>query len=251
MNILIVRLGALGDVVHAIPAAAALRAALPDARIDWLVDAKHRAIVDLVTASIASSRLNGRSIAGWAAALRRLRAGALRRRARFPGADEVGGPGAGVGRARVAGFSIWHLREKTARPFYSETSAARATTTPGMSSGRTCGCSKSSGYRAIASSSRWPTCRRRRSSACAQARGTRRSRSSIPARRGRTSAGRRSASASSRHSCATCAALTPSCCGARERKPLAAAVVDASAGARDGAADERRRPRRARRARRR
>ena len=45
MNILIVRLGALGDVVHAVPAAAALRAAFPEARIDWLVDAKHRAIV--------------------------------------------------------------------------------------------------------------------------------------------------------------------------------------------------------------
>ena len=43
MNILIVRLGALGDVVHAIPAAAALRAAFPSAQIDWLVDAKHRA----------------------------------------------------------------------------------------------------------------------------------------------------------------------------------------------------------------
>ena len=49
MNILIVRLGALGDVVHAVPAAAALRQAFPDAGIDWLVDAKHRDIVDLVT----------------------------------------------------------------------------------------------------------------------------------------------------------------------------------------------------------
>ena len=49
MNILIVRLGALGDIVHAIPAAAALRAALPEARIDWLVEAKHRSILDLVT----------------------------------------------------------------------------------------------------------------------------------------------------------------------------------------------------------
>ena len=26
-----------------------------------------------------------------------------------------------TGAARVAGFSIWHLREKSARPFYSET----------------------------------------------------------------------------------------------------------------------------------
>ena len=45
---LIVRLGALGDVVHAIPVAAALRRAFPDAVIDWLVSAKHREILDLV-----------------------------------------------------------------------------------------------------------------------------------------------------------------------------------------------------------
>ena len=45
---LIVRLGALGDVVHAIPVAAALRRAYPAARIDWLVSAKHREILDLV-----------------------------------------------------------------------------------------------------------------------------------------------------------------------------------------------------------
>ena len=45
---LIVRLGALGDVVHAIPVAAALRRAFPAARIDWLVSAKHREILDLV-----------------------------------------------------------------------------------------------------------------------------------------------------------------------------------------------------------
>ena len=35
-KLLIVRLGALGDIVHAIPVAAALRRALPDVRIDWL-----------------------------------------------------------------------------------------------------------------------------------------------------------------------------------------------------------------------
>ena len=47
-RVLIVRLGALGDVVHAIPVAAALRRAFPAARIDWLVSAKHREILDLV-----------------------------------------------------------------------------------------------------------------------------------------------------------------------------------------------------------
>ena len=47
-RVLLVRLGALGDVVHAIPVAAALRRAFPAARIDWLVSEKHRAILDLV-----------------------------------------------------------------------------------------------------------------------------------------------------------------------------------------------------------
>src|SRR6266581_4161757 len=47
-RVLLVRLGALGDIVHAIPVAAALRRAFPSARIDWLVSAKHRAILDVV-----------------------------------------------------------------------------------------------------------------------------------------------------------------------------------------------------------
>jgi len=49
LRILILKPSSLGDVVHTIPAAAALRAAFPSARIDWVVDAKHRPIVDLVT----------------------------------------------------------------------------------------------------------------------------------------------------------------------------------------------------------
>jgi lipopolysaccharide heptosyltransferase I len=37
---LLVRLGSLGDIVHALPAAAALRNTFPDARIDWAVDSR-------------------------------------------------------------------------------------------------------------------------------------------------------------------------------------------------------------------
>ncbi len=38
MRILVVKLGAIGDVVHTLPALAALRRALPDARIAWVVE---------------------------------------------------------------------------------------------------------------------------------------------------------------------------------------------------------------------
>ncbi|MGE0433482.1 MAG: lipopolysaccharide heptosyltransferase I [Planctomycetota bacterium] len=45
-RLLIVRLTAIGDVVHTLPAAAALRRHLPGARIDWLVDRRAAAILD-------------------------------------------------------------------------------------------------------------------------------------------------------------------------------------------------------------
>jgi heptosyltransferase-1 len=125
MNILIVRLGALGDVVHAIPAAAALRAAFPDARIDWVVDARHEEMVSLVTAIDRAVVVGRASITGWTDAVRRLR------QVRYDVALDLQGLlksavlARASGAARVIGFSIWHLREKTARPFYSEAGAAQ------------------------------------------------------------------------------------------------------------------------------
>jgi lipopolysaccharide heptosyltransferase I len=47
-RLLLVRLGSLGDVIHAVPAAAALRAAFPDVRIDWVTDPRYVAVLDLV-----------------------------------------------------------------------------------------------------------------------------------------------------------------------------------------------------------
>ena len=38
----------MGDLIHALPAAAALRRAFPQARIDWVVDTRHRELLDLV-----------------------------------------------------------------------------------------------------------------------------------------------------------------------------------------------------------
>ena len=124
MTFLIVRLGALGDIVHAIPAVAALRRAHPDARIDWLVDARHRAVVDLVAAVDRVVAVDSATLPGWIAAVRALRA------TRYDVAIDLQGllKSAVLARAsgarKVIGFSIWHLREKTARPFYSETADA-------------------------------------------------------------------------------------------------------------------------------
>jgi hypothetical protein len=120
MNMLIVRLGALGDVVHAIPAAAALRRALPAARIDWLVDAKHRAIVELVTAIDRVIVVSSASPRGWTRAVRELRTTRYDAAIDLQGLMKSAVLARASGAARVVGFSIWHLREKTARPFYSD-----------------------------------------------------------------------------------------------------------------------------------
>jgi len=121
MNILIVRLGALGDIVHAIPAAAALRRAFPDARIDWLVDARHRPMIDLITVIDAPVVLERSSLPAWLNVAHRLRSVQYAVAIDFQGLMKSAVLARASGAPRVIGFSIWHLREKTARPFYSET----------------------------------------------------------------------------------------------------------------------------------
>jgi len=46
-RLLVVRLGSLGDIVHALPAVAGLRAGFPDARIDWLVEQRWVELIEL------------------------------------------------------------------------------------------------------------------------------------------------------------------------------------------------------------
>ena len=122
--ILIVRLGAMGDIVHALPVAAALRARFPDARIDWVVDERHRDLLELVRVVDRRIALRTRS-----ASLRR-RMMELRRtltRESYDIAIDVQGllKSAVVARLsgarRVLGFTAPQLRERAARVFYTET----------------------------------------------------------------------------------------------------------------------------------
>jgi lipopolysaccharide heptosyltransferase I len=118
MNFLAVRLGALGDVVQTIPAVAALRRAFPDARIDWLVEHKHREIVELVTGIDRVVVVRKATPGGWAQVMGELRAVRYDVALDFQGLLKSAVLARVSGAARVLGFSLWHLREKTARPFY-------------------------------------------------------------------------------------------------------------------------------------
>jgi lipopolysaccharide heptosyltransferase I len=120
MKILLVRLGALGDIVHALPVAAALRVRYPDAQIDWLVDVRHAAVLDFVPVISRRVVVDSRR---WGAAL-----GAVRglRRERYDVAVDLQGLVKSAafartsGAARVIGFARTQLREKLAARFYSE-----------------------------------------------------------------------------------------------------------------------------------
>jgi heptosyltransferase-1 len=121
MRVLIVRLGALGDIVHAIPAVAAIRQAFPDAGIDWLVDRKHRDIVDLVTVVDRVIAIDSNSLAGWSEAVRLIRQTTYSAAIDLQGLLKSAVFARASGADRVIGFSMYHLREKTARAFYSTT----------------------------------------------------------------------------------------------------------------------------------
>ena len=141
MRFLIVRLGALGDIVHAVPAAAALRAAHPDA-VDRLAGRRAASRVSRSRhghrsrggpGEVRASRLDRRD----AAAARR----ALRCRAGSAGSAQVRCPRAGVGRqaASLAFRSFICGRRPRALSI-----RIRWTPKAGMSSARTCDCSRRS-----------------------------------------------------------------------------------------------------------
>jgi lipopolysaccharide heptosyltransferase I len=127
-RILIVRLGALGDVVHAIPVAAALRRAFPAARIDWLVSAKHREILDLVPVIDRRLVISDRPSAGerradgtpLLAAIRELRASRYDVAIDLQGLIKSAVLARASGAPRVVGFASRYARERAARLFYTQ-----------------------------------------------------------------------------------------------------------------------------------
>jgi lipopolysaccharide heptosyltransferase I len=120
---LIVRLGALGDVVHAIPVAAALRRAWPEARIDWLVSARHHAILDLVPVLTDRLLVNDRGPGEGDSVLRMLR---RLRGNRYDVAIDLQGLIKSAmfarlsGARRVIGFAGAHARESAAAWLYTD-----------------------------------------------------------------------------------------------------------------------------------
>ena len=118
---LIVRLGSLGDIIHAIPAAAALRAALPSAVIDWAVDPRYVDLIEMVTAVNHAVPIDPRAgMVRLFATMSELRRRKYKVAIDFQGLIKSATITRFAGAERALGFPQAHLREQAARALYTD-----------------------------------------------------------------------------------------------------------------------------------
>lgn len=127
MNVLIVRLGAFGDIIHALPVAAAIRDALPHAQIDWLVAPAHQPVMDLVVGidAIYVLPLRAGDAGAWRRLIRTLRGRRYDVALDLQGLIKSAALARLSGARRVIGFAAPHLRERVAAALYTEAHPAR------------------------------------------------------------------------------------------------------------------------------
>ena len=131
-RVLVVRMGALGDIVHALPVLAALRAQRPDVAVDWLVDARYAGVLALVeglrrrvvvraaAAGASDGEVRFAGVAGLAAAIADLRAQRYEAAIDLQGLIKSAAFARVSGARRVVGFVTAQLREPAAGWFYRE-----------------------------------------------------------------------------------------------------------------------------------
>lgn len=118
-RILIVRLGSMGDIVHALPAVHALRTAYPQARMDWLVEGKWRALVHANPDVNRVIELDRSSLGGILRVVQQLRASHYDCALDFQGLYKSAVMAFFAGARRRIGFSAAAAREAGAAAFYS------------------------------------------------------------------------------------------------------------------------------------
>lgn len=119
-RLLVVRLGSLGDLVHTLPAVAAIRQAHPALEIDWLVDIVHQDFLSLTPVVTSIVALPDRTARGWWQVRPVLAARAYDVAADFQGLIKSAALARLSGAARVLGFDKESLREPAAGFFYTE-----------------------------------------------------------------------------------------------------------------------------------
>lgn len=133
MRILIVKLGSIGDIVHTLPALAALRAAMPQAEISWVVERRSAEIlrdnplldhlIEVDTKALRRGLMSGETLRAPRQQLRRLRASAFDVALDFQGLLKSASIARLSGARRVFGYSRAGLREPASALLLSKTVA--------------------------------------------------------------------------------------------------------------------------------
>ncbi|HEY6218133.1 MAG TPA: glycosyltransferase family 9 protein [Pyrinomonadaceae bacterium] len=121
MKVLIVKLGSIGDIVHTLPALAALRAAHPQAEISWVVERRSAEIlrdnplldrlIEVDTKALRRGLMSGETLRAPRQQLRRLRASAFDVALDFQGLLKSASIARLSGAQRVFGYARAGLRE--------------------------------------------------------------------------------------------------------------------------------------------
>jgi heptosyltransferase-1 len=117
---LIVRLSSMGDILHALPAVSALRTSFPAARIDWLVDARWRSLLDAVACIDAVIPLRRSSWKDFRKVFSAVRGARYSCAIDFQGLYKSSLMARLSGAPRRVGFGPPNVRERGAAMFYTE-----------------------------------------------------------------------------------------------------------------------------------
>ncbi|PYS24455.1 MAG: lipopolysaccharide heptosyltransferase I [Acidobacteria bacterium] len=125
MRILIVKLGSIGDVVHTLPSLAAMRRALPEAEISWVVERRASEIlrdnpllnrlIEIDTKALRRGLMSGETLRAPRQQLRLLRASAFDLALDFQGLIKSAMIARLSGAGRIVGFAREELREPPSR----------------------------------------------------------------------------------------------------------------------------------------
>jgi heptosyltransferase I len=117
---LLVRLGSLGDIIHALPAASALRDAFPQCRIDWLIEPQWRRLLEGNPDLTEIISFEKKTAGGLITTLRKLRAARYTCAIDFQGLYKSALPAYASGAPRRIGFASTYAREGFASIFYTD-----------------------------------------------------------------------------------------------------------------------------------
>ena len=126
MTILVVRLGAMGDILHTLPAVTGLHWAHPRARIHWVVEPRWQVLLEGNPALASVIPFDRRSWKSIRTVRRQLRALQFDQAYDFQGLLKSALVAWQSGARRITGYPASHLREPLARFFYSEKPHIRA-----------------------------------------------------------------------------------------------------------------------------